>query len=101
MARKPKVPEHVTEEFGEVAIGTIPVTRSSIVESMRARRQHPKAVAASDIVPAHVHEIYAQIWRAEDEARKAEERIRAEYSWRGLWRRLVARVVGKPRAPYQ
>lgn len=84
-------------------LGNVPIAPDradgwrSYIASMRDTKDARKRITADQLVPAHVHELYAQIWRGEDEARRAEQRVREEYSWRGLWRRLIDRIVRRPR----
>lgn len=89
-------PEPLALGNGTFAAPTRADAWRAYIASMRDQRFRRKQVTADQLVPAHVHQLYAQIWRGEDEARRAEERVRFEYSWRGLWRRMIDRIVGRP-----
>jgi hypothetical protein len=96
-ARKPKAPEIAVDDTVIRPVPTMMERRSEIVAERQKWLAARRRITADRLVPAFVHAIYAQIWRKEEDERKAVERTRAEYSWRGIWRRFVDRVVGKPK----
>jgi len=66
-----------------------PKTKSQIVAEMNATRDKPKRIDANHLVPSHIHEIYAQIWRHEEVERQAIEKWQREHSWRSFLGKFI------------
>jgi hypothetical protein len=75
--------------------------RSDIVAAMKRQRQIPREATEDVLVPEHVREMYAHIWRVEHEALRREEALKEAYTWRGIrrrtWRRVVDAFAGRHR----
>lgn len=68
---------------------------SDVIRRMQAGRRKPMEISAAELVPKHIHEIYAQIWRGEELERKAVEAAKAAYSWRGIRQRIWRSFVNR------
>lgn len=62
-------------------------SRGDIIRERQQWLRSRQDFSATDLVPRHIHEIYAQIWRGEELLRQ--EQLKRERKW---YRRLLARI---------